>query len=70
MPSYKETDTFFEIRKQEKKDPKKPDQWYWRLWSNHNVICHSEGYRDKRDCERGIEIAKATTEKTPVKYPA
>ncbi len=44
-------------------------QYRWRYWSNNgNKIADSgEGYVQKSDCQRGIDIMKATNANTPVK---
>ena len=44
-------------------------EYRWRYWSNNgNKIADSaEGYIQKSDCQRGIDIMKATNANTPVK---
>ena len=42
--------------------------WRWRLRTqNGNVIADSaEGYRQRADCERGIELVKTASQAAPV----
>ena len=44
------------------------DQWRWRLVAaNSKIIADSaEGYKDKRDCLKGIELVKAANIHTEV----
>lgn len=43
-------------------------RWYFHLrGKNGEIVIPSQGYRDLRDAERGIEIVKGTNADTPVK---
>ena len=46
----------------------KASEWRWRLrHSNGNIIADSgEGYRNKSDAQRGIDLVKSTSAVTPV----
>lgn len=43
-------------------------EWRWRLKaSNGEIIADSgEGYKNKADCEHGIDLVKSTDDDTPV----
>lgn len=45
-----------------------PTQWRWRLVAaNGKIVAASgEGYFNKSDCQRGIDLVKGTTVATPV----
>ena len=47
---------------------KDSDRLYrWRYWSNYRIIADSaESYHNKSDCQRGIDIMKASAN-SPVK---
>ena len=46
----------------------KDGQWYWRLRSGNNkIIANGEGYRNKADCLRAVDLVKSTNTYTPVK---
>ena len=47
-------------------------QWRWRLrTTNGNVVADSaEGYEHRHDCERGIDIVKASKDATVVDMSA
>lgn len=41
--------------------------WYWHLRAaNGQIIANGEGYVDKVDCLRAIDLVKSTTAATPV----
>lgn len=45
-------------------------QWRWRLRArNGKIIASGEGYRDEKDCDRAIEIVKASAS-APVRVTA
>lgn len=46
----------------------KAGEWRWRLVvDNGNIIADSgEGYKNKIDCEHGINLVKSTISSTPV----
>ncbi len=42
-------------------------RWYFHLrGKNGEVVIQSEGYRDRRDAERAIEIVKGANADTPI----
>jgi uncharacterized protein YegP (UPF0339 family) len=42
-------------------------QWRWRLKAaNHEILASGESYTTKANCEKVIELLKATTPATPV----
>ncbi len=46
-----------------------PTEWRWRLRAaNGEPLAQGESYRDKRDCERVVELLKQTHAFTPVQY--
>lgn len=43
-------------------------EWYWRLKANNGeILCHSEGYTRKYDCQKGIEACKRAVKSATVK---
>lgn len=43
-------------------------QFYWNLRaSNHEIICHSEGYASKQGAQRGIDSCRQNAPAAPVR---
>lgn len=41
-------------------------QWYWHLKAaNGEIIAHGEGYVNKTDCERAVNLVMSTNKDTP-----
>lgn len=42
--------------------------WRWRLRAaNHEPIASGEGYRNKADCLRAIDLLRSTSSTTPIR---
>ena len=45
------------------RDESEKREWRWRFIANHNIIAvSSEGYVNKADCLRGIELVKGSAD--------
>lgn len=51
------------------KNDGKPRDWRWRLIGKNGepIANGGEGYRNKADCQHGIDLVKGTNASTPVK---